>query len=357
MRALLLFLVLSGLLAEAKDFRGSQFIGFERFDAFQRTLTEGALVLVSPKIEAAIEWDELVASWNLRGAPDIGLEIEAKAIYPARETKWYNLGRWSLEPRKFPRESVRRQQDRDGTVDTDTLKLKERTRAVQLRITVRGTNGVGALNFLGLCFHDSTAPRSSIPPDQKTWGTLLEVPERSQTNYPEGISEWCSPTSVSMMLSYWSAKLNRPELSYDVPEVARNVNDPNWPGTGNWPFNTAFAGAHSGIRAYVARLGDVAELEQWVRASVPVAISVKYGWLKGREDSGNGHLVVCIGFDKEGNGIFNDPGRSAVRQTYSRANVIKAWAASGNTVYLIYPENLNVPNPEFGRWYLGPPAQ
>lgn len=155
-----------------------------------------------------------------------------------------------------------------------------------------------------------------------------------------------------MILAKWAAKLSRPELDYEVPVAAQKVNDPNWPGTGNWPFNTAFAGSHAGIRAYVTRFSDITEVEKWVTVGVPVALSVRNGWLKGRSESGNGHLVVCIGFDERGDVIFNDPGRSEVRQTYKRDNVIKAWAASGNTVYLIYPEKHLVPNDRFGHWYL-----
>src|SRR5688500_11010250 len=137
MRAWLLLLILSCVLTDGKDYRGAQFIGFERFEKFERSLKEDALVLTSPKIKTPIQWDELVASWNFRASPEDGIEIEAKAIYPERETKWYHLGKWALEPAKFPRESVRAQKDESGAVDTDTLKLNERAKALQVRVTVR----------------------------------------------------------------------------------------------------------------------------------------------------------------------------------------------------------------------------
>jgi uncharacterized protein YvpB len=351
MHAWLSLLLLSAVLANAEDYRGRQFIGFEQFETFQRELRKGELVLVSPPIQTAIAWDELIASWNFRGTPESGLDVEAKAIYPGRATKWYRMGRWALQGKAFPRESVRGQKDEDGTVDTDTLKLKERAKALQVRVTLRGSNGISALKFLGLSLCDTSAQSGPLEPHKKVWGTVLQVPERTQADYPEGINEWCSPTSLSMMLGYWGAKLGREDLNHDVPDVAVGVHDPNWPGTGNWPFNMAFAGWHSGIRAYVARFSDVAELEEWVKAGVPVAISVRYGLLKGREERGNGHLVVCIGFDNEGNVIFNDPGRRQVRQTYLRENVVKSWAESENTVYLVYPENFTAPENRFGHWY------
>ena len=83
---------------------------------------------------------------------------------------------------------------------------------------------------------------------------ILPVPTRSQLDYAGG-GAWCSPTSVSMVLSYWSMQLGRSDLNRDVPEVAAAVYDPGWPGTGNWSFNTAYAGSFPGMRAYVTRLG------------------------------------------------------------------------------------------------------
>ena len=357
MRALIALLLSSMLLAaaEPKDFRGAQFIGFDRFDQFERRDTNDSRVLLSPEIVPAIKWDQLVASWNFRAAPTNGIVIEAKAIYPDGQTKWYTLGKWALEPTEIaPRESVRDQKDEEGRVDTDILKLKQHATTLQVRITLEKGVDPAALKFLGLSFCDSEATGSPLPPNQSVWGEILNVKERSQANYPEGISEWCSPTSMSMLMSFWSTNLNRADLDYDVPEVARGVHDPNWPGTGNWPFNTAFAGAHTGMRSYVSRLSDVSELEDWIEAGIPIAISVSNGFLQGKPERANGHLVVCIGFDEAGNIIVNDPGRRVVRQVYTRANLIKAWAESENTVYIVHPENWKVPTDRFGHWIQTP---
>ena len=84
--------------------------------------------------------------------------------------------------------------------------------------------------------------------------------------------------------------------------------------------------------------------------SIPVAVSISYGYLKGRNEKANGHLVVCIGFDEKGNIVVNDPGRSQVRQVYLRENLIKAWAESENTVYIVHPEGAKVPKDRFGHW-------
>jgi hypothetical protein len=334
------------------DSRGSHFIGYEKFSEFQQGTTETGKVLLSERITPPVSWDQLVASWNFRGAPTQTVTIEARAFYPNHETKWYILGRWALQPAEpSARASVKNQKDKDGTVDTDVLKLNKPATSAQLRITFEGGAALSTLSFLGISFCDSTARQETLPANKSIWGNALQVTERSQANYPDGINEWCSPTSLSMLMSYWSKKLNRPDLEYDVPDVARGVNDPNWPGTGNWPFNTAFAGAHKGIRAYVTRLSDVSELEDWIEAGIPLAVSVSYGYLKGRAQKANGHLVVCIGFDESGNIIVNDPGRSHVRQVYLRENLVRAWAESENTVYVVYPEGWTIPSDRFGHWH------
>jgi hypothetical protein len=180
----------------------------------------------------------------------------------------------------------------------------------------------------------------------------VDVGARSQLDYPEGAKIWCSPTSTSMILDYWSHKLNRPELSLTVPDVAKSVYDSVYKGTGNWPCNTAFAGSFDGMRAYVSRLTDVSELEDWIEAGIPIATSVSYNRLKGKGTAGSGHLIVCVGFAENGDIIVNDPGThlSNVRRTFSREIFQEAWADSANTVYIIYPENATIPAARFGHW-------
>ena len=169
--------------------------------------------------------------------------------------------------------------------------------------------------------------------------------------YPHG-NELCSPTTVSMIMTHWAHVLKRPELDRDVPEIEKEVYDPNWRGTGNWPFNTAYAGSFKGIRAYITRLSDTSEIEDWIAAGIPIGLSVSYDRLRGRESGASGHLVVCVGFTEEGDPVINDPGTSKnVRKIFPRKNLVNGWAYSHNTVYLIYPEDADVPKDRFGHWY------
>jgi hypothetical protein len=330
------------------DHRGTQFISFTSFQTFQIETNASGVTLLSPELRPEVNWNELVPSWNFAGMH--GLRVEAKVVFPKRETKWYSFGDWAPDGTGLPRQSVRNQQDADGDVLTDTLRMKQPGGWVRVRITLAAAKDIRGLKLLGFSFCDTTSRSAPLDPETRNWGKILPVPERSQASYPEGINSWCSPTAVSMIMAYWSEELHRPELDRAVPEVARCVNDPEWPGTGNWTFNMAFAGAQEGIRAYTTRLSDVSELESWVARGIPLGVSVSYSALRGEPKPDSGHLVVCVGFTESGDVIVNDPGRRQVRQIYTRANLIKAWRHSENTVYLIYPESHSTPADRFGHW-------
>lgn len=303
--------------------------------------------------DPGFEWDEMVPSWILKTADRHAIRVEAGFDDPSGNRRWYDFGHWSQFP-SAPRMSSRNVKDELAEVQTDTLLLPSPRRQIWIRLGVGGPTGATPppAPRLFLAFRNSKIEPSPRPANRRVWGKQIEVPMRSQMSY-EGGNVLCSPTCVSMMLAHWANQTGDKELDRDVPEVAAGVFDPNWPGTGNWPFNTAFAAAHPSMTAYVSRLGSIAELEDWIEAGIPVTTSVSYALLKGRpkKEPNDGHLVVLIGFDKAGNPVFNDPGRSTeVRQTYQREDFAKAWKTSGNTVYLIYPEAKPAPENRLGHW-------
>ncbi len=337
----------------SSDADGVQFLPFASFSSFTqlRDAATGETVLTSPEICARQPWDELIVSWNAGMSADDWLTIEVRAIYPHHLTQWFTMGRWALDPTQHPRTSVRSQQDADGKVHTDTLILKKPAERVQVRVTLGADDKKKPkLKFLSLALLDSAAAPAPLPPNRAAWGKVIEVPERSQMAYENG-SVLCSPTTVSMLLAYWSQRLDRPGLDQGVPEVVKGVYDPAWGGTGNWVFNTAYAGSFRGLRAYTTRLSDVSELEAFIARGIPVGLSVCYNRLRGKGREPSGHLVVCVGFTKSGDVIVNDPGTSQnVRKTFPRANLIDAWAYSKNTVYMVYPVNTPLPKDYFGHW-------
>lgn len=337
------------------EHRGNLFLGWDDFSRFRLELNRpGEAILTSPEIPTAIAWNELVASWNLDCPVGAYFEAEVCGLYPDKATRFYSLGLWSRAAPRHPRQSRRNQQDADGEVRTDTLLLFRPCDRLQLRLTLGAQENAEPLRlrFVGLCLTDPAASCRPLTSDRLAWGRSVVVPERSQMQYEEG-GAWCSPTSLSMLLGFWSRRLQRPELDRDVPEVAAAVMDPQWPGTGNWAFNMAYAGAWPGLRAYVTRLSDLAELEAWLAQGLPVAASVCYSALRGGPLRNEGHLVVCVGFTATGDVIVNDPGtRGPVRRTFPRAHFETAWANSRNTVYLVYPEDWRPPADPYGHWHL-----
>ena len=84
------------------------------------------------------------------------------------------------------------------------------------------------------------------------------------------------------------------------PEVAAGVSDHGFKFlTGNWTFNTAFAGTLPGMRAYVI-FSDISELEDWIAAGIPVHhLGARYDLLRdGRTDDFNGPSPSAVASQK-----------------------------------------------------------
>jgi hypothetical protein len=198
----------------------------------------------------------------------------------------------------------------------------------------------------------TSAPKSATVStgDSARWNTLIDIPECSQMVYPEGGEVWCSPTSTSMVLGHWSQGGEDPgSCENRVRAAVEGVYDWIYDGHGNWPFNTAYA-ATQGYEAYVARFTSLEKAEEFVKAGVPVVMSIAWDKreLTGADiESTNGHLLVLVGFDSQGNPIVNDPAapsNESVQRTYLRVEFEPLWLqASGGTVYLIYPPGHAVP--------------
>ncbi|MCU0317050.1 MAG: C39 family peptidase [Fimbriimonadaceae bacterium] len=299
---------------------------------FQETLDDMDCLRI--KVKTKTPFSEVVPSWSAMTRPGTKIEILIKPNIPGART--YNLGTWS----QTERTSLKGQKDEIADVQTDILVLSQPITEMTVEVKLH-RSPTGARPFfqnLNLVMTNPTVKRESREPLKDVWGKVIEVEKRAQMNYENG-NVLCSPTSVSMLLHYWSRQTHVWSIDADVPDVQAAVHDPAWGGTGNWPFNMAFVNTRPLMVGIVSRFRDVRDLEEWIKVGVPIATSVSYGLLKGKEapEPNDGHIVVLVGFDEEGNPVFNDPGRGVVRTTYTRQAFERAWATSGNTVYLTYP--------------------
>ena len=129
--------------------------------------------------------------------------------------------------------------------------------------------------------------------------------------------------------------------------------DPIYKGAGNWPFNTAYAGSFEGLSAYVSRFEGFGNLESWIEKGLPVICSVSFDLLRGLplSPTESGHLVVLVGFTKDGDPVINDPAfKKQVRKIYPRHDFENAWKYSKRTVYLIYPSDCQLPEDPNNLW-------
>lgn len=315
---------------------------------FQKTHSSNGWFTSEP-IETTDVWTNINPSWNAQLEDSTVFKIEVRARNGNGPwTAWYKLGDWSPGPRNPNRTSINDQKDERGDVSTDTLQLSSPANTYQVRVALPSLQD---LKRVVVCTSDPSQPILETPSDPSVWGTILPVPKRFQNDYPNG-GVICSATSTSMILKYWAALKDRPDINVHVPDAANGIYDQAWKGTGNWPFNMAYAGSFPNMVAYVARFSSVADLEPWIKAGIPVATSVSYNLLRGRErGSDDGHLVVLVGFDKAGNPIFNDPAvKPELQTTYSRQNFEKGWSDSGRTVYLVFPVGTVTPPPIHNEW-------
>ena len=327
-------------------------------------------------------FNELVSSWNADTPAGTWIQVEVQPqIDDLHWAKWYILGRWSSSDSSFHRTSVGGQGDADGFVSIDTFFAKDHPAiAYRLRATLYrkvGASSGPSLTRLSAIAMNLTNQKMTFPSASTMNGTTVDLglPKYSQEihhgdfpQYDNGGEAWCSPTSTSMVVSYWSHVKN---VNYDptpteyqwvldglganhndpwVDYTARAVYDYHYNGAGNWPFNAAYA-ASRGLVGDVTALHNLAEAETFVRDyHIPLVASVAWNSnkLTGAIKSTNGHLLVIGGFTGTGNVIAYDPASvddASVRHIYDREQFERAWIpASGGIVYLIRPVGWPTPS-------------
>lgn len=311
----------------------------------------------SPVHEVADGFTSAIASWNVSTPGGSWISVALRARIGTRFTRWYAMGNWSATLDRGHRHSIAKQDDADGSVDTDTLNLKQPAGALQLRVDLHaGSNGdMPALSLVAVSTDrgETASQPATASAELSTWGTDLAVPELTQRvgaengKYGGGGDSWCSPTSVAMVMGYWGAVLHRAEWTVDVPSAAQGTYDPVYDGCGNWPFNIAFA-SERGLRGWVQRLPSLYGIERLVARHVPVIASIKVraGELDGAPyPSTDGHLLVVRGFTSTGDVIVNDPygEPGAIRRIYRRDQFERVWqTGSHGAIYVVVPPSVKI---------------
>jgi Peptidase_C39 like family len=330
----------------------------------------------SPWTDEHFALTQLIASYTARTPRGTFIEVSARGrTESGRSSSWDSLGRWASYDGGFHRMSLGSQSDDLARVSVDTLVVIGRHAfgAWQLRVTLMRRTGsaktptVRSVGAVVSRLPAATAATSTPLPGR---GRELAVPRFSQMihtgEYPRwngGGEAWCSPTSTSMVLAYWDrgptpAQYAWVRGAYRQPWVdyaARYTYASGYDGTGDWPFNTAYAGRFH-LDAFVTRLRSLRQAAAFVKAGIPLVASISFG--PGELDgapigSTAGHLVVIRGFTAGGRVIVNDPAASSaqtVRRVYRRDQFERAWVDStGGVVYVIRPASQALPPSGPGR--------
>ena len=294
------------------------------------------------------------------------------------------MGNWSFDgplhpvsgAEPVPRTSVNHQSDVDGKIYTDTYVpgANGRPDAYRLRVVLHAAgNARPVVRQLAATTSSLTGVPATTSTTTMRRTVELAVPAFSQQvhagEFPAfggGGEVWCSPTSTVMVLAYWKSGPSRRDLArlgsdpgFDAhhradPQVvwaAQHTWDDAYAGTGNWPFNTAYAASY-GLDASVRQYASLRDLEGWIRRGVPVVASVAWNNANTGADDDldgapipkrGGHLLVVAGFTAGGDVIAADPAapsNDTVRRVYRRVQFERLWLnASTGAVYVIRPQS------------------
>lgn len=344
-----------------------------RFDGSSRTVASWT----SPELGPGFDASEIVASWNADTPGGTWLEVSvAVRTGGGDRSPAYTLARWAADDDTIQRTTIAGQSDAAVEVEHDTLTARMGSSFAAWRVTVTlcrnsGSSATPSVRLIGVMA--STLPSrerlaQTSPPGTAT-GVVLDVPTYSQQvhrgRFPEyggGGEAWCSPTSTAMVVAYWGGGPDPTDYSWVPPgypdpwviHAVRGTFDHAYRGTGNWPFNTAYAARFrcadgTPLAGYVTRLTALTEAEQLVAAGIPVIASVAFTpeELTGAGYHTDGHLLVIVGFTATGDVVVNDPAshlqpsNDAVRTTYDRTEFENAWIpTTGGIAYVIHPATL-----------------
>ncbi|HEY3245518.1 MAG TPA: N-acetylmuramoyl-L-alanine amidase-like domain-containing protein [Phycisphaerae bacterium] len=349
----------------ADTFRRGNFDRAEPDDSGVRLAPNGeAATYESPLIETDSAFNEVLISWNVDAPPQTGFRVELRVgrRFDDSWSPYLYVGSWGDVAPEGEKITTCDQ----GRIDVDWFRSEQRFDRWRYRI--RAVRSAGILPAsdpsadqrlriarMAVCCSDSTglplatavgaagpyAPARKPPRDASeipasAWQRRVPVPFRSQKLDDRKMSgQICSPTSLSMAMEYRG--VNRPTL-----EVCQRVFDPEHRIYGNWPRNVQAAFSF-GVPGYLRRFSDWEDVKRMIAADQPLIVSIRaeQGEITGAPyRSTDGHLLVIVGFDRDGDVEVNDPAAATPERgqtVYKRADLERVWMAKGGTAYVLLP--------------------
>src|SRR5688572_21994000 len=190
----------------------------------------------SPEVQTEFAFTELIPSWNARCPADTGVrfDVRTRDARSGEWSPWLYVGQWGRTLGKRPRVTSCEW----GTVHVDNLVLDRPADAYQVRAmlesfdldtTVNPSVRRVSVSYSGRV-KDEARRQQLLAPVTATgeWRRDLGVPFFAQGVAPTNVrGSICSPTSTTMVMSYWG--VTRPVL-----ENARAIYDVETDIFGNW---------------------------------------------------------------------------------------------------------------------------
>lgn len=307
-------------------------------------------VWISPVVEADFPFVELIPSYNAIVPPNTGIRVHVRSrdAASAEWSPWLYYGQWG-------RTIVADNDDRPrsnfsgGRVAVDVLQLRRPAAAYQVRVALQclsaDAKSMPSLRRVAISYSGPSRDNAQRQANQRVqfagrWDRSLAVPFVPQGDAPKPLSgEVCSPTSVTMVCSFFGA--TRP-----LTENALAIYDDENRIFGNWNRAVQRAG-ELGLDAWITRFRTWDQVKAQIAAGVPVIASIRFE--KGAMPNNpiyqdtDGHIIVIRGFTPEGDVIVNDPasrdkGNGVV---YKSDELAAAWFGAGGVGYIIRSRNIS----------------
>jgi hypothetical protein len=297
---------------------------------------------ISPEVQTEFGFTELIPSWNVTCPPNTGVrfDVRTRDVRSGQWTPWLYVGQWGRNVGNRERVVTCKW----GAVHVDNIVLDRPADAYQIRARLESfdldTNVNPSVRRVSVSY--SGRVRDAEMRERLThpvgivgeWRRDLAVPFFAQGTAPSNVKgSICSPTSTTMVMSYWG--VTRP-----VTENALAIYDDERDIFGNWGRAVARAG-ELGFDAWITRMRNLEQVKAMVARGQPViaAINFEHGQFPSSVlTDTNGHLIVIRGFTKDGDVICNDPaskdkGNGVV---YNADELAQAWFANaGGVAYVI----------------------
>ena len=248
----------------------------------------------SPWQSTGFSAKSLIPSWTIQSPTGTWARIEVRVKSGSTTGSWDTIANYAFSASYIKRASGSAQTDDLAKLSTDTVLANSgksftswQVRVLLMRpVGAKTTPTLEAVNGTQATYATRTISTSSTT---MTKTKELAVPMSSQMihkgEYPEwggGGEAWCSPTSTSMVMRYFGTGPTAADYSWTsfqdgfVDHAARYTFDYAYDGTGNWPFNTAYAARHS-LDAFVTRLHTLRDAEAFINAGIPLVASIAFG--------------------------------------------------------------------------------